>query len=515
MQTFIPKISLFFVGLFISLQLTAQIKTENISRLDSIYTKALSDWNVPGMGIAIVSHDSVLFAKGYGITDITTRQAVDANTLFALASNTKAFTSTSLAMLVDRGELNWNDKVIEHLPWFAMYNPYVTTEMTVEDLLSHRSGLKTFSGDLIWYGSTYSREDIIRKARHLKPAYGFRENFGYSNLMFITAGELIPTITGRSWDDFVQEELLDKLEMNRSTLHVSDLNTLDNTAQPHTYVDGDLLQIPWLDWDNMGPAGSLISSANDMAKWLQMNLNKGIYKEDTLVSSWQMYELQNPRTNLAVTPGSKRMFPETNFKSYALGWTLMDYNGMKVVSHNGGYDGMISQTLFIPEADLGFVIMTNSLSSMYYPLMYHTLDELLNVKDKNNWNDKFLTVITKNQEKAKEETAKWEEKRTPNTQPAFSNEAYVGYYSSPIYDTVEVKQEDEKLVLQFGRTPLLNSELKHWQHDTYQIEFKALPSLPKGYVTFEISRDATVTGMEIFVDNPDFDFTELELKKLP
>ncbi|MBZ0241977.1 MAG: beta-lactamase family protein, partial [Bacteroidales bacterium] len=301
MKSFTPKISILLISLFISLQLTAQVRPEQISRLDSIYTKALSDWNVPGMGIAIVSHDSILLSKGYGITDMTTRQAVDANTLFALASNTKAFTSTSLAMLVDRGELNWDDKVVEHLPWFAMYNPYVTAEMTVEDLLSHRSGLKTFSGDLIWYGSTYSREEIIRKVRHLKPAYGFREHFGYSNLLFITAGELIPAITGRSWDDFVQEELLDKLEMNRSTLHVSDLNNLDNTAQPHTYVDGELLQIPWLDWDNMGPAGSLISSANDMAKWLQMNLNNGIYDGDTLVSAMQMYELQNPRTNLAVT----------------------------------------------------------------------------------------------------------------------------------------------------------------------------------------------------------------------
>jgi len=515
MKSFTFKISILFISLFISLQLTAQIKPEQISRLDSIYTKALTDWNVPGMGIAIVSHDSVLLAKGYGITDMTTRQAVDANTLFALASNTKAFTSTSLAMLVDRGALNWDDKVIKHLPWFAMYNPYVTAEMTVEDLLSHRSGLKTFSGDLIWYGSTYSREEIIRKVRYLKPAYGFREHFGYSNLMFITAGELIPAITGRSWDDFVQEELLDKLEMNRSTLHVSDLNSLDNTAQPHTYVDGNLLQIPWLDWDNMGPAGSLISSANDMAKWLQMNLNNGIYKGDTLVSAWQMYELQNPRTNLAVTPGAKKMNPETNFKSYALGWSLMDYNSMKVISHNGGYDGMISQTLFIPEADLGFVIMTNSLSSMYYPLMYHTLDELLNVTEKTNWNDRLLTIITKNQEKSNEETAKWEAKRTLNTKPSLSAEAYAGYYGSPIYDTVEIKQEGKNLVIEFGRSPLLTATLTHWQHDTYQIEFKALPSLPKGYVSFEISRNATVTAMEVYVDNPDFDFTELDLKRLP
>lgn len=515
MKSFTSTISCLIISLIFSLQLTAQIKPEQISRLDSIYTKALSDWNVPGLGVAIVSHDSILLAKGYGITDMTTQQAVDANTLFALASNTKAFTSTSLAMLVDRGLLKWNDKVVEHLPWFTMYNSYVTAEMTIEDLLSHRSGLKTFSGDLIWYASNYSREEIIRKVRYLKPVYGFREHFGYSNLMFITAGELIPAITGRSWDDFVQEELLDKLQMNRSTLHVSDLNSLDNTAQPHTYVDGELRQIPWLDWDNMGPAGSLISSANDMAKWLQMNLNNGIYNGDTLVSARQMHQLQSPRTIINVSPGAKRMIPETNFRSYSLGWALMDYNGMKVVSHNGGYDGMISQTLFIPEADLGFVIMTNSLSSMYYPLMYHTLDELLGVEGKKNWNEIILANITKNEERSKEETAKLEAARELNTKPSLPAKAYVGYYGSEVYDTVEIKQEGENLHIQFGRSPSFNAELKHWQHDTYQIEFVAFPSLQKGYVSFDISRDAAVKSMEIFLDNPDFDFTELGLKRLP
>ncbi|MDA3943561.1 MAG: serine hydrolase [Bacteroidetes bacterium] len=515
MKTIGFKSLLLLTGLLFSIQLAAQVTPEQINRLDSIYTKALSDWNVPGMGIAIVSSDSVLLAKGYGVTDITTRQATDANTLFALASNTKSFTTTALAILVDRGQLHWDDKVIEHLPWFAMYNPYVTSEMTVEDLLSHRSGLKTFSGDLIWYGSNYSRQEIIRKARYLKPVYGFREHFGYSNLMFITAGELIPAITGKSWDDFVKEELLDKLDMNRSTLHVSDLNSRDNTAQPHVYVDNEIRQILWLDWDNMGPAGSLISSANDMAKWLQMNLSNGIFRGDTLVSSRQIYELQNPRTNLAVSPGAKRMFPETNFKSYALGWSLMDYNGMKVVAHNGGYDGMISQTLFIPEADLGFVIMTNSLSSMYYPLMYHTLDELLHVAVKKNWNDNLLEIIKKNEEKSKENTAAWEAQRVLNTQPSLPKESYEGFYGSKIYDTVQIAQRNGELELQFGRSPLFTAILKHWHYDTYQIEFKAFPSLPKGYVSFDINRDAQITTMEIFVDNPDFDFTELDLKRLP
>jgi len=492
----------------------AQVSDHSIQKLDSIYQKALIDWNVPGMAIAIVSDDSVWLSKGYGVTDITTRQAVDANTLFALASNTKSFTSTALAMLADERKISWNQKVVEILPWFKMYNPYVTAEMTVEDLLSHRSGLKTFSGDLIWYGSTYSREEIIQKIQYLKPVYGFREHFGYSNLMFITAGELIPALTGTSWDDFIQNRILNALNMKRSTLHVSGLHNLDNIAQPHTYVNGEPRQIPWLDWDNMGPAGSLISSANDMANWLQMNLSKGVFGQDTLVSKRQLFDLWSPRTILDVSPGSMAMFPETNFKSYGLGWSLMDYNGYKVIGHNGGYDGMISQTFFVPEANVGVVIMTNALSTLYYPLYYHTLDELLNVEKKRNWNDELLQMIQKNEERKKEQLQAEEAKRVLNTKPSLPLDHYAGIFGGKIYDTISVTLNNNQLELQFARSPQFFAILKHWHYDTFQIEFEAFPSLPKGYVTFEMDRKGHVSGIEIFLDNPDFDFTEFDLQKL-
>jgi len=512
MKSLTSLLVLVFTLLFLSLN--AQLNDKSIQKLDSIYQKALNDWNVPGMAIAIVSNDSVWLSKGYGVTDITTRQAVDANTLFALASNTKSFTSVALAMLAEQEKLEWNQKVVEILPWFKMYNPYVTAELTVEDLLCHRSGLKTFSGDLIWYGSTYSREEIIRKIQYLKPVYGFREHFGYSNLLFITAGELIPAITGTSWDDFIKTRLFEPLQMNRSLLHVSALNDVDNIAQPHTYVDGDLRQIPWLDWDNMGPAGSLISSANDMANWLQMNLSNGVYANDTLIGKQQLYNLWSPRTIINVSSGAKAMFPETNFKSYGLGFSLMDYNGYKVIGHNGGYDGMISQTFFVPEANVGVVIMTNALSTLYYPLYYHTLDELLNVENKKNWNDELLKIIRNSEKRKMDQIRNLEEKRVLNTNPSLPLEKYAGSYGGNVYDSVFVAVNNNQLELQFGRSPEFFTELKHWHYDTYQIEFKAFPSLPKGYVTFETDRNGNVSGMEIFLDNPDFDFTELDLKKL-
>ncbi len=498
----------------ISLTAKTQTLTEKISILDSYYSAGLADWEVPGMAIAIVTKDSVLFSKGFGVTDVDSKNKVDENTLFALASNTKAFTATALAILVDQGKISWNDKVTDYLPWFKMYDPYVTNSFTIRDLLCHRSGLETFSGDLLWYGSTYSRKEVVSKAQFLKPAYGFREHFGYSNIMFIAAGEIIPAVTGQSWEDFIETNILKPLEMNRSLLHVSELGNTSNIAQPHTKVGENTKVIPWLDWNNMAPAGSLISSVSDMSKWLQMNLGSGIYKNDTILSAKRIFELQSSNTPINVSEGSAKMFPGTHFKAYGLGWSLMDYRGRKVVSHNGGYDGMISQTVIIPEENIGFVIVTNANSSLYYPMMYKTLDVLLNNPEVKDWSKMILERVKKNEIDSKKAKIEADATRNKQTKPSFSIDAYQGYYGCSLYDSVKVNNENGKLVLQFMRTPGLRAELNHYQYDTYEIEFKAFPSLPKGLVTFDLDRNGKVEGMEIFVDNPDFDFTEFDLKKL-
>ncbi len=503
------------ITLFLTaVQLIGQIDQSRIDSLEQYYQKALSDWNVPGMAVAIVTKDKVLFSKGFGIADIETREAVDDNTLFALASNTKAFTATALAMLVDEGKINWDDKVTRYLPWFKLYDPFVTESFTIRDLLCHRSGLETFSGDLLWYGSTFSRQEVVSKAQFLQPKYGFREHFGYSNIMLIAAGEIIPAVTGMSWDDFVASRILKPLGMNRSILHVSELPANQNVAAPHVYVQGQLKKIPWLDWDNMGPAGALISSAHDMAKWLQFNLNNGIAGQDTLMNQRRLFELQSPNTLIQVSEGSKAAFPSTHFKAYGLGWSLMDYLGRKVVSHNGGYDGMISQTVLIPEENIGFVIITNSLSSLYYPLMYKTLDVLLNNPEQKDWSKQILSRIKFGEEASAKKLIEMEESRNKKSKPSLSIDSYTGYYGCEMYDTVKVYKVKDQLYVQYAHTPGLLGELNHWQYDTYTIEFKAFPSLPKGFATFKINWEGNVEELEIFVDNPDFDFTEFKLRKL-
>ncbi|MDP3462439.1 MAG: serine hydrolase [Bacteroidales bacterium] len=510
-----PTIVLMVFLLFVSVnQIFSQLSEDKLTLLHEYYSKALKDWNVPGMSIAIVSNDSILFMEGYGFTSIKSNQAVDDQTLFALASNTKAFTATALAMLENQQKLNWDDKVISYLPWFRMYDPFVTSEMNIRDLLSHRSGLKTFSGDLIWYGSTYSREEVIRKAAFLKPAHGFREQFGYSNIMYIAAGEIIPQITGYSWDEFVRNKILFPLNMNRSVLSVNELEGLTNVAQPHTYVNGNPVIIPWLNWDNMAPAGSLISSASDMANWLMMNLNQGIFGQDTLLNVESIYELQSPQTILPVTQASINRFPSTHFRAYGLGWSLMDYMGYKIVSHNGGYDGMISQTVLIPEARIGFVIMTNALSSLYYPLMYKTLDVLLDNPVQEDWNIEILHLVKKSEEYAQNEKMSIDSNRVAGTVQSLNTTAYAGYYGCSVYDSIQVYQHKGELMLKFMRSPTFIGTLKHWHYDTYELVFKELPSLPRGFVTFTIDRNGKPSEMEIYLNNPDFDFREFDLKRL-
>lgn len=259
------------------------------------------------MAIAIVKDGDVVLAKGYGVRDVNEHGAIDEHTSFAIASNTKAFTVAALAILVDEGKINWDDKVTEYIPWFKLYSPYVTQEMTIRDLLSHRSGLKTFSGDLLWYGTTYSRDEVIKRAQYLEPKYGFREHFGYSNIMYLTAGQIIPAVTGMSWDDFVTERIFEPLGMNRSNTSITYLKGMENVAMPHNNVDGKEIAISYLNWDNIGLAGSINSNVSDLCNWIKLQLNNGIFNNDTIISRKSINEMRSPNTLQRVSEGAKRL----------------------------------------------------------------------------------------------------------------------------------------------------------------------------------------------------------------
>jgi len=489
--------------------INAQQSTVNLDSLNAYFEKCVKDWQIPGIAIAIVKNDSVIFAKGYGVRDILKGGKVDENTMFGIASNTKAFTSAALATLVDQGKLSWDDKVIKHLPYFQLYDPYVTNEMTVRDLLCHRSGLKTFSGDLLWDASNYNREEIIRRARFLKPTYGFRSHFGYSNVMFLTAGEIIPAITGKSYDDYLKDVFFTPLGMKITNTTIKKHKETENVAIPHVKVDGKTVAIPYISWDNIAPAGAINSSVIDMSKWIKLQLNRGTLNGKQYFSKKTSSEMWKPQTLQDVS----QVDASIHFHAYGLGWDLFDFHGKKIVNHNGGLDGMISQVVLVPEEKLGFVVLTNSINYLPTALMYKITEEFLGIKEK-DYSSLFLSYIKMSEAADLKAQQDMEAKRIKNTKPSLSLDKYVGTYEGDLYGKATISLKNNKLVVQLVPTPSFESELEHWQFDTFRIKFKAYPSLPYGTINFVLDAEGNVEKMRIDVPNPDFDFTELEFNKI-
>jgi len=501
--------------IFLSTSIFAQNdKGIDFKELDNYLDKALKEWKIPGMAVAVVQGDSIAFAKGYGIREFGKNGKVDSKTLFSVASNTKSFTSAALSQLVDEGKLDWDDKVIDYLPWFRMYNNYVTGEMTVRDLLCHRSGLKTFSGDLLWYETNYSQDEVIKRARFLKPEYGFRAHFGYSNIMFSAAGRIIPEITNQTWQEYIKTHFFKPLGMNASLLSVKNLKDKKNVAMPHHVAEGkNPLPIKYMQWDNVAPAAAVISNVEDMSKWLILQMNDGIYHGDTILSAAQVYEMHATQTPDNMNPGWARYFPGKHFSTYGLGWSLFDYKGVKVVNHSGGADGMISQTMFVPEKKIGIVILTNSVNYLPTALMYYVLDDYFGKPEK-DWSGFFLRVKNYMDNLEKQDREKAEKEHVKNTKPALALKDYCGTYGGDLYGNAEVKLENGHLVLDFLPSDVLIGDLSHWQYETFKIKLRNSPTLPEGTVNFIIGTDGKVEELQVNIPNPDFFFEELEFKRV-
>lgn len=488
-------------------------QSSKISALSQYIEDARIKWEIPALAVGIIHNDTIVLLKGYGEREVGTGKTVDENTLFAVASNTKSFTATAMGILVDEGKVDWDDPVCKYLPWFRLYDPYVTENFKIRDLLSHKSGLSTFSGDLIWYGSSHSREEVVRRAAHLEPHYGFRTDFGYSNIMYLAAGLVIEQISGMSWDAFIKDRILNPLHMDRTNSSTLALDINGNTAIPHSEADGKVIAIPYLNWDNIAPAGSINSSAADMLKWLKLQLDYGEYQNKQLVSPAVLRELWTPQTIQSVSRFSEKLWPSTHFKCYGMGWGLMDYQGKKIISHSGGYDGMISYSAFVPEENLGFVILTNKNSSLYYPLAYKILDTYLS-SDDIDWSNYFFDLNLKNQQAEAKEKKKADSLRIPDTHPTLPLEKFCGTYHSEMYGDVVVEVLNGTLNLKFLPTLIFHSPLTHWEYNTFSLKFPDVPSLPAGKVAFIIGMNDNVEKLKIDVPNPDFDFTELDLYKV-
>jgi len=496
--------------------LAQQKANTSLAKLDAYYQQALQDWNVPGMAIAIVKDDSVIFAKGYGVLHIKTGGQVDANTVFGIASNSKAYTAAALATLVDAGKIRWEDKVQQYVPYLQLYDPYVTENLTIEDLLCHRVGFKTFSGDLLWYNTTYTRPDIIRRMRYLEPAYGFRDGYGYSNLMFITAGEVIEQVTGKTWENYIKETFFQPLGMSRSYTSVNELKGVQNVASPHGFDDQERpVATTFTPWDNWNPAAGIFTSVNQQAQWMRLQLNRGNYKGKRIFSEEAARQMWTAHNALPVSKQTEEASPSTHFSAAGLGWMLNDYQGRKIIAHGGGHEGMNSRTVLVPEENLGIVILTNSMSSVMAPLANYTLDQFFGIQNGQDWSRLALDARSAAKKKQAEALAKAPKVKKRPAKPTMDLSAYTGTYNSPLYGEATVTLQDGKLSLQLVPAPALGGTLMHWQHDIFELDWKNdFALLTPTRVRFLVGEDGKIAQMRLDADNPDFHFDELQFRKV-
>jgi CubicO group peptidase (beta-lactamase class C family) len=496
--------------------LLAQTQTTEarLKEIDEYAAKARSDWKVPGFAVAIVKDDKVIFAKGYGVRKLGEQTPVDESTLFAIASNSKAFTSAALAILVDEGKLKWDDPVTKYLPGFQLYDPYVTRELTIRDLLSHRSGLVTFGGDLLWYESNYPRSEILRRIRYLRPTHSFRSRFGYQNILYLAAGEIIPAVTGKSWDEFMRERFFTPLAMKTSNTSIKAFKSTDNVATPHNEFEGKVRVIRYGNVDGIGAAGAINSSVREMAEWLRLQLGRGTYDGKRIFSAATSREMWTPHTVLPFSEASEKFNPTQHFNLYGLGWSLNDYHGRRVVAHGGGLDGMTSRVAMIPEENLGLVILTNSETPLSTLISNKIFDIFLGVPAR-DWNADYLSRAKTAKEAEAVEAKKVEASRVADTKPSLALQAYAGTYSGVMYGDANVTFENGKLVLKLAPSSNFVGDLEHWHYDTFRVRWRetVVYPFPRGFVNFTLTNEGKVDEMKIDVPNPDFDFKELELKR--
>ena len=506
----------YLVAVF-ALACSASVLAETPAGFDQRVEALRTTIGVPGMAISIVEDGKVVLAKGYGVKKLGSSELVDADTIFPTGSTGKAFTVAALGILVDQGKIGWDDKVIDHLPGFQMYDPWVTREMTVRDLLVHRSGLGLGAGDLMFVPrSNLSRAEAVRRLRYIKPATSFRSGYAYDNVLYMVAGQLIEAVTGQTWEKFTAQNVLKPAGMLRSTSDDDSRFKTPDRAYPHARMNGGMRGVGDQEIlnerddlaSNAAPAGGLAISANDMARWLLIQLDKGklpegggrLFSEAAHEQMWTPVVLQ-PN---APRPESLKA-TEPMFYTYALGWDVQDYRGAKIVWHGGAVFGFLTAVVLIPEKNVGFAIEINSEDGeIIKGLMYELLDHYLGLP-KDDWPAKLSAY--KKQKVAEALKAYQASSAKPaRIGPSLPLARYAGTYNDPWYGNIEVAQGRGGLTIDFKSTPRMGGKLEHWQYDSFVTRFDD-KTIEPAYVTFGLDADGKVERVTMKPVSPLADFS--------
>jgi len=477
--------------------------------LDSTVERARQEFNVPGIAVAVVKDGQVVLAKGFGVRKLGDPAPVTADTLFGIASNSKAFTAAALAILVDEGKVKWDEAVLHYLPNFQMYDPYVTREMTVRDLLVHRSGLGLGAGDLMYFPtSDLSSDEIVKRLRYVRPSTSFRSTYNYDNILYLVAGKVIEAVSGKPWDVFIQERFLAPLGMTTSTTSVKALKPGMNYAFPHAPAEGKLQTVPFTVLDNNAPAAALNSSVNEMTHWVQALLSGGEYNGKRLFSVRQAREIWSPVTIMPTgNPQPELAATRPNMRAYALGWNVSDYRGHKLVSHTGGLAGMVTSVMLAPDDKLGILVFTNQeQGSAFSAINFTVLDHYLNVAP-TDWVSVLGAVRKRREAEANAEVKAASEKRNAASKPSLPLSSYAGRFRDSWYGDVLIEEKNGRLEIRFTHTPSLVGTLEHFQYDTFVARWFDRTLLADAYLTFSLKADGSIRDAVMSAISPLTDFS--------
>lgn len=494
---------------------------------DAYVARVLRTFDVPGAAVAVVKDGRVLLARGYGVRALGRPEPVDAGTRFGIASNTKAFTATALAQLVEQGMVAWDAPVVRYLPDFALYDPWVTRELTVRDLLVHRSGLGLGAGDLLWWpASTYGRAEIARRLRYIKPATSFRSAYAYDNVLYLVAAQIIERVTGRSWEDVIRERILLPAGMTASTVRHSDAARGGNVATPHAEVGGRVRAVAPMTSDNTNPAGGINSTAADMARWMLVQLDSGRLTDSagrarrlfTPASARELWTTVTPLPPNGPAPAGYGHL-RSPVRGYALGFFTSVYRGQYQLQHSGGLPGYTSLVTMLPDARLGVTVLTNAESAeAWRAITLRAVDALLGASAPD-----YLALFTRLRDQDRAATAATlasaRSARDTASRPSLPLARYAGRYEDAWYGDVTVALEQGRLVLRFSHTPQLVGDLEPWQHDTFVARWRDRELRADAYVTFALTPDGRIDQVKLAPASPEvdfsFDFQDLLLRPAP
>jgi CubicO group peptidase (beta-lactamase class C family) len=461
------------------------LQAQDLRAFDAYANQSAKDWGVPGLAVAIVKDDKIVFAKGYGVRTLGRPEPVDEHSLFAVGSTTKAMTAFALALLVEEGKVKWDDPVVKHLPAFQLSDPYMTRQLTVRDLLTHRTGIG--NADYLWYATPYDWNEIFRRMRYITPASSMRSQYVYQNLMYATAGAVVAAASGMPWDEFVKRRILEPLGMRETLTGMRGLDAQPNVAMPHLDIDDTVRTIRYRNLDNIAPAGAVNSSVADMAKWIRFQLDSARLGGKRLVAASIFDELFTPQFVVPMAsyyPGAK--LAGAHFTAYGLGWFLQDYRGRKVAMHTGSIDGMTAIIGMLPEERMGVIVLANlDHAEVRHALMYRAFDLYLGGPQR-DWSSELKKVYGAQETRARNAERQRDARRVMGTRPSLALDAYTGTYSDSLYGTAVVRVEDGTLVVDIG--PYFHGVLEHWNYDTFRARWSD-PALGRSLLTFTL--DAT------------------------